>query len=215
MKKLFVVFLVLLAQAFIPEHTQAQGKERVFEVPLKYVSFMLLNDSKCPLQLSTPRVIRYKSGNIDYYYTIINNSLKSVKSFQIKAFDAFTNPSEEQTPNATANDEFSFLPQENFSTFSDEDKVEIMKLDEKQAAEFGLSEKRKRVRVVIVTKVELYDGTKYDATSKYSRIKKFVEQIENEEYELDDDAPRQTAEEKETKLRNFIAEKVQKKEGFR
>jgi hypothetical protein len=191
---------------------KGQEKERVFEVPLKYVSFQLLNDPKCPLQLSNPKVIRYKSGNIDYYYTITNNSLKSVKSFQVKAFDAFVNPSHEYTLNPTANDEYSFLPQESFSTLSDQDKLEIIELDEKRVAEFGLSEKRKRVRIVIVTKVELYDGTKYDATSKYSRIKKFVEQIENEEYEAEDDAPKSSAEEKETKLRNFITEEIQKGE---
>lgn len=215
MKKLFVVFLLLLAQVFVPEHIQGQEKERVFEVPLKYVSFMLLNDPKCPLQLNNPRVLGYKSGNLDYYYTISNNSDKSVKSFQIKEFDAFVNPSYEAMPNATATDEFSFLPYESFSTLGDENKFEIAELDEKRAAEFRLSENRKRIWVVLVTKVELYDGKTYDATSKYSRIKKFIEQIEDEEFEADDEAPKLTAEEKDTRLRNFITEKVQKDEKSR
>jgi hypothetical protein len=138
-----------------------------------------------------------------------------VKSFQIKAFDAFVNPSHEYTLNPTATDEYSFLPQESFSTLSDEDKLEIVELDEKRAAEFGLSEQRKRIQIVIITKVELYDGTTYDATSKYSLITKFIEQMQNEEYEAEDEAPKLTAEEKEIKLRNFITEKVQKNEKSR
>ncbi len=215
MKKLFVLFLLLLAQIFVPERIQGQEKERVFEIPLKYVSFMLLNDPKCPIQLSNPRVLGDKDGDLDYYYTISNNSDKSVKSFQIKAFDAFVNPSHEATPNATATDEYSFLPYENFSTLADENKFEIVAFDEKRAVEFRLSEHRKRIWIVIVTKVELYDGTTYDATSKYSHITKFIEQIQNEEFEAEDEAPKLTAEEKETKLRNFIIEKVQKDEKAR
>ncbi len=67
-----------------------------------------------------------------------------MKSFQVKAFDAFVNPSHEYTLNPTANDEYSFLPQESFSTLSDQDKLEIIELDEKRVAEFGLSEKTQK-----------------------------------------------------------------------
>jgi hypothetical protein len=61
-----------------------------------------------------------------------------------------------------------------------------------------------------VTKVELYDGTVYDATSKYFRIIKYIERIENEEFEADDETTKLAAEEKEAKLRIFINENVQK-----
>lgn len=210
MKKFSVLFLLLVLQAFSFVQVKAQEKKRAFEVPSKYVSFLLLNDPKCPLQLSNPRVLAYNSRDLDFYYTILNSSDKSVKSFQIKEFDAFVNPSYEATPNSTATDEFSFLPYESFSTLRDENKFEITALDEKRAAEFKLSENRRRTYVVIVTKVELYDGTTYDATQTYSQIKKFTEQIETEELLADDEAPKLTMEEKQTKLHNFIIEKVQK-----
>jgi hypothetical protein len=209
MRKLSVVFLFLLAQAFVFAGVKGQEKISVFEIPLKYISFQLLTDPKCPLQLSNPRVLGYKNGNLDYY-TISNNSDKSVKSFRIKAFSAFVNPSEEHTPNAMATDELSFVPYESFSTLPNENKFEIAEFSEKQAVEFGLSERCKRIWIVIVTKVELYDGTVYDATSKYFRIIKYIERIENEEFEADDETTKLAAEEKEAKLRIFINENVQK-----
>lgn len=205
MKRLFI-FLLLSLLLF---QVKGQEENRVFEVPLKFVSFLLLNDPKCPLQLSNPRVFRYKSGNLGYYYTVFNNSDKAVKSFRTKEFSAFVNPSSEHTPNVTATDEFSFLPFESFSTLQNENKLKITELDEKKAAEFGLSENRKRIWIVIVTKVELYDGTVYDATSKYSRVQKFIEQIETEENEADELVPKLTVNEKEEKLSRFIIENVQ------
>lgn len=209
MKNLFLLFLLLLAQLVVTLQTKAQEKERVYEVPLKYISFLLLNDPKCPLQLSNPRVLADEDGHLDFFYTISNSSDKSVKSFKIYGFDAFVNPSYGAAPEGTVTDEFSFLPYGNFSILN-ENKYEISELTDKLATKFKLSENRKRIWVVIVTKVELYDGTTYDAKSKYTAIKKFIDQIVNEDYEAEDtDAPRLTAEEKEIRLRNFIAEKVQ------
>ena len=215
MKNLSLLFLLLLAQLVVTSQTEAQEKEHVFEVPLKYISFLLLNDSKSPLQLNSPRVLADEKGNLDYFYTISNSSDKSVKSFKIYGFDAFTNPSYEAAPEGKATDEFSFFPYESFSILN-ENKFEITEFTDKLAAKFKLSENHKRIWIVVVTKVELNDGTTYDATSKYTAIKKFIDQIQNEDYEAEDnDTPRLTAEEKETKLRNFIAEKVQKVEELR
>lgn len=215
MKKSSLLFLLLLAQLFVTSQIKAQEKERVFEVPLKYVSFLLLNDTKSPLQLSNPRVLADKKGNFDYFYTISNHSDKSVKSFKIYGFDAFVNPSYQAAPEGTATDEFSFLPYDSFSILN-ENKFEITELTDKSATEFKLSENRRRIWIVVVTKVELFDGTVYDATSIYTAIKKFVNQIQKEEYDTEDTGiPKLTAEEKETKLRNFIAEKIQKIEEFR
>jgi len=211
MNKLFLLFFLVLTQAFIPISINAQEKERVFEVPLKYVSFMLLNDRKCPIQLSNPRAIADKDGDLHYYLTITNNSPQLLKSFEIKEFDAFVNPSHEYTPNAAAKDGSSLLPYESFPLNIDETRFDVTDLDEKRAAEFGLSESNKKIWIALVTKVELFDGTTYDATSKYSRIKKFIDQIQNEEREAEDDdkAPKLTSKEKETKLRNFITETMQ------
>jgi hypothetical protein len=211
MNKLLMLFLLLLAQAFIPVYIYAQEKESVFEIPLKYISFMLLNDPKCPIQLSKPRAIADKDGDLHYYLTMTNNSPQILKSFEIKEFDAFVNPSYEYTPNASANGGFSLLPDESFAFTFDNTRFDITDLDEKRAAEIGLSERNKKIWIALVTKVESYDGTTYDATSKYSRIKKFIDQIQNEAYEAEDDdeAPKLTYEEKETKLRNFITETMQ------
>jgi hypothetical protein len=215
MKNLSLLFLLLLAQLFITSQTKAQEKERVFDVPLKYVSFMLLSDSKSPIQLSNPKVLADEKGNLDWFYTISNNTDKSVKSFKIYGFDAFVNPSYEAAPEGTAIDEFSFLPYESFSILN-ENKYEISELTDKLAEKFKLSENRKRIWIVIVTKVEFFDGTTYDAKAKYTDIKKFIDQMQNEDYEAEDNGTqRLTAEEKETKLKNFIAEKIQKIEEFR
>jgi len=215
MKKLFLLFLLLLAQSFMASQIKAQEKERMFEVPLKYVSFLLLNDTKSPIQLSKPRVLADEKGNLDYFYTISNNSNKSIKSFKIHGFDAFLNPAYEAAPEGTATDEFSFLPYQGFSILN-ENKFEISELTDKLTAKFKLSENHKRIWIVIVTKVELLDGTIYEATSKYTAIKKFIDQIVNEDYEAqDNDTPRLTTEEKETRLRNFIAEKIQETEESR
>jgi hypothetical protein len=203
MKNLSLLFLLLLAQLFITSQTKAQEKERVFDVPLKYVSFMLLSDSKSPIQLSNPKVLADEKGNLDWFYTISNNTDKSVKSFKIYGFDAFVNPSYEAAPEGTAIDEFSFLPYESFSILN-ENKYEISELTDKLAEKFQLSENRKRIWIVIVTK------------AKYTDIKKFIDQMQNEDYEAEDNGTqRLTAEEKETKLKNFIAEKIQKIEEFR
>ena len=213
MKKLSLLFL--LVQLLAASQIKAQEKERVYEVPLKYVSFLLLNNPKSPLQLSNPRVLADENGNLDYFYTISNQSDKSVKSFKVYGFDAFVNPSYQAAPEGTATDEFSFLPYESFSILN-ENKFEITELNDKLATKFKLSEKRKRIWIVVVTKVELYDGTTYDATSKYTAIKKFIDQIPNEDYEAEDNGtPLLTAEEKEMKLRNFITQKIQNSEEFR
>jgi hypothetical protein len=215
MKNLCLLLLLLLVHLIETSQTKAQEKERVFEVPSKYVSFLLLNDSKSPIQLSDPRAFADEDGHLDFFYTISNNSDKSVKSFKIYGFDAFVNPSHEAAPEGKATDEFSFLPYENFSILN-ENKFEISELTDNLATKFKLSENRKRIWIVIVTKVELSDGTFYDAKAKYTAIKKFIDQIVNEDYEAEDNGtPRLTAEEKETKLRNFIAEKVQRVEEFR
>lgn len=215
MKSISLLFLLLMTQLFITSQTKAQEKERVFEVPLKYVSFLLLNDSKSPIQLSNPRVLSDADGDLDWFYTISNNSDKSVKSFKIYGFDAFVNPSYEAAPEGTANDEFSFLPYVSFSTL-DENKFEISELTDKLATKFKLSENRKRIWIVVVTQVELFDGTTYEATSKYNAIKKFIDQIEIEDYMAEDNGtPRLSAEEKETRLQTFISENVQKEKEFR
>lgn len=215
MKNLSLLFLLLSVQLFITSQTKAQEKERVFEVPLKYVSFLLLNDSKSPIQLSNPKVLADEKGNLDWFYTISNNTDKSIKSFKIYGFDAFVNPSYEAAPEGKATDELSFLPYESFSILN-ENKFGISELTDKLAEKFKLSENRKRIWIVIVTKVELFDGTTYDAKAKYTDIKKFIDQMQNEDYEAEDNGTqRLTAEEKETKLRNFIAEKVQKIGEFR
>src|SRR5688572_2153680 len=92
MKRVHVPVLILLFLLFAQSEIRAQAKLEGFEVPLKYISFFLLNDEKCPLQLSNPRVLATPEGGLNYFYTIANNRNASVKTLEIEEFDAFENP---------------------------------------------------------------------------------------------------------------------------
>ncbi|HEX6126462.1 MAG TPA: hypothetical protein VFZ23_13890 [Pyrinomonadaceae bacterium] len=212
MKNLRALVFLFLASAFVPGVVDAQDKADYFDVPLKYVNFLLLNDENSPLQLSDGVVLATEKGHLNYFYTISNFSNSAVKSFKIEEFDAFVNPSYAASPNGTANDELSFVAYESFSTLDEAKKsrMKIVHLDEEGAKKFKLSEEQKRVWIVLVTKVELYDGTTYDATARFRAIKEFVDQIKHSEYELEDDAPRIPFSEKEGRLHEFIANIMKK-----
>jgi len=215
MKHVTRLLLFLLTLGLVYESSlgqEKQEKEEYLEVPLKYVTFLLINDTGCPLQLTSPRVLATKKGHLNFFYTASNNSDSSVKSFQIEEFDAFVNPSYAASPNGKATDESSLVPYDSFSTLGDETRIKIVPLDEKRAAEFKLSEEQKRIWLVLVTKVESYDGTSYDATSKFAAIRKFIDQIQDEEDLEDEEAPKPplTGKEKEQRLREFITDQMKK-----
>ena len=205
--------LLLLSLALLLSHHQicAQEKEELFEVPLKYVSFFLLNDAKCPLQLTYPRVFATDTGHIEYYYSISNSRDVSVKSFKVEGFDVFENPSYTASPFGTAQDELAFVPYEILSIL-DESRVTISPLSKDRVTSFKLSEDRKKIWIALVTKVTMYDGSVYDATSKFSAIKKFIDGIEYEDdLAAEDDAPKLPFAEKEKRLRDFLSEVMQDK----
>jgi hypothetical protein len=206
MKNHLVLLLLLSVSVFWPEWTVAQENSQYFEVPLKYVNFLLLNDGNSPIQLSKPFVLSDDKGYLEHFYTISNRANSSVKSLRIEEFDAFVNPSYSAQP--YLKEGFTLEPYESLSMF-DEARMNIVQLGEKRAREFGFSEDKKRIWIVLVTKVELYDGTTYDATSRFSAIKEFIDQIQRSEDLLDDDAPRPFRE-KERKLQKFIVDTMKK-----
>jgi len=177
MRNAAFISILFVLLGFMPLYAQ---QSEYYEVPLKYVSFSLLNDDRCPIQLADKRVVASKIGSLDFLYTMSNAGHASVKSFEIQKFSVFENPSYTASPHGKADDETAFPPYETIFSANHED-LKAAELSKQQVAEFRLDESRKRLWVVLVTKVELWDGTKYDATSKYEKIKEFIETVNQEE----------------------------------
>ncbi len=211
MKKLLVLLLMLLTQILVPTHIKGQEKERVFEVPLTYVSYLLLNDPKCPIQLSDPRVIAFRDDNYKYYFTATNSSNKPVKNYKIKSFDAFVDPLESFDGTDSIGDT-KVLPGKSILSFPDEDYenrygFEVARPDTKRIAVFESSGFRRKTRVVMVTSVGFFDGVDYNATAKYKSLENFVEQMEKEE--AMPQSSQLTMKEKETRIRDFMIQQFQ------
>ena len=201
------LFFVSTSAAF------AQERPRVYSVPLKYFSFWLLNKDDCPLKLSDPKVYAELDGTLHYSFTISNTTNKSIKSFRIEAFDAFQNPSYGSTPNLKPTDEFAFVPYDVFKLI-DENLLDVVPWDPTMATKFKLSEDRKRFRISIVTKVEVYKGKAYDATPTYKRIEKFISTTEDRSYDWENEKVLLTFDEKSEILRKFLVDKIQKNSDF-
>ena len=178
MRNAAFISILLVLLGFMPLDAQ---QSEYYEVPLKYVSFSLLNDERCPIQLADRRVVASKKGFLDFLYTMSNAGHASVKSFEIQEFSVFENPSYAASPHGKADDETAFPPYETIFSANHED-LKAAELSKQQVAEFRLDDSRKRLWVVLVTKVELWDGTKYDATPKFEKIMAFIEMVDQEEY---------------------------------
>ncbi len=167
----FVAFLILtvISEGF------AQEKKRVYEVPPEYVSVLLVSDPDCPLQLSNPRFLKYEKGTFEKVYSLANVSDKPVIRFQIKELSWLGG--QESTKNSTLVKGQKFLPQENFSTLSNEDQLEFLEFNEKVFRDQELRTRPKDIWIVIVTKVEMADGTIYDISSKYEDVERFVKKL--------------------------------------
>lgn len=175
MKKSRIISLLFLLQLILMQQIYSQERTRVYEVPTKYVSLMLINDQKCPLQLDNPRFVNYEKGDFQKVYTILNRTNKSVKTFQIKELTWFGN--QEYTKNVKAEDDFSLLPHESFSTLNNENELKFIDFDEGLVTKLRLSDHPKNIWIILVTKAELSDGTIYDITSKYETIEKYVQNL--------------------------------------
>lgn len=200
------IFLLLFLLASV---ANGQDRQYLFDVPLEYNSYLLLNDPDCPIQISIPKIYAEGDGTLHYSYTISNFTDSSVKSFEIQEFDAFENPSYSAMPNLTASDEFTFVPYDSFPRI-DENRFEIKDLDAKTAIKFNLNESHKKIWIVIVTKVELFSGKVYDATTKYPRIAKFIESTEERSVDWDTGKVLLTFDDKSDLLRRFISNEVLK-----
>lgn len=173
MKKVIVFLLFLQAMMFV--RVEGQEKKRVYEIPAKYVSLLLVSDPKCPLQLESPRFLDYEKGTFEFVFTISNRTDKSVKNFQIKELSWFGNAA--YSKNITSKDEFALLPYERISTLPDNQELEFGDFKEDLVEKLGLRENPKQLWIILVSKVELSDGTIYDITSKYNEIEKAVGEL--------------------------------------
>jgi len=199
MKRKTLVIGALLVMLF-NANVSAQDRKRVYEVPEKHVSLLLVRDPNCPIQLSDPRFLKYEKGTFEKVYSVTNASGKAVIRFQIKELSWLGG--QENTINSTLVEGQTFLPDETFSTLSNEDQLEFLAFDEKVLQDPYFRQRAKDIWIVIVTKVEMVDGGVYDVSSKYEEIKKFIEELGGELYGSSPNVPATECE-----LKEFISKK--------
>jgi hypothetical protein len=206
------IYIIILLLMFSGK-TAAQDKERIYSVPLKYFSFWVLNDPKCPVQLEEPKIYADGDGEMHYSYTFVNTINKPITRLVIEEFEAFENPRYGATPNIDPKEQAPLMPGEKISLLY-EPRFEIVKLDEAKAANFKLSQDHRRIRIVVVTTVETIDGDKFDAVSKSSRIQKFIDETEESSYDYSNDKVLKTFKQKTELLMKFLTKEIQMNSDF-
>jgi hypothetical protein len=136
----------------------------------------LVSDPKCPIRLSNPKLLKYEDGGFQKVYTISNHSDKFVKRFQIKELNWFG--TQEYTRDSASKNKYAFQPYEKFSNLTNEREVELVNVDGSTVGKLGLTNKPKNVWIIVITKVELSDGSIYDITPQYKEIEKATERLE-------------------------------------
>ena len=182
----------------------AQEKSTVYELKDKQGSVRLLNDPKSPIRLEGPkRMLRWKNGAVDLDYKIVNISKGNILKFEIRETNWFGNMEKVSEPTLTKGT-FSptiFIP----GFIYDKNEVETIPLDLSRAEQLGLSKPADSVWMVTVPKVKFTDGRIFDSTSKYDRLKKFLEDLDNEAWDLEESGKKVDRVQYESKIRAFIS----------
>jgi len=182
----------------------AQEKSTVYELKDKQGSVWLLNDPNSPIRLEGPkRMLRWKNGAVDLDYKIVNISKGNILKFEIRETNWFGNMEKVSEPTLTKGT-FSptiFIP----GFIYDKNEVETIPLDLSRAEQLGLSKPADSVWMVTVPKVKFTDGRIFDSTSKYDRLKKFLEDLDNEAWDLEESGKKVDRVQYESKIRAFIS----------
>ena len=182
----------------------AQEKSTVYELKDKQGSVWLLNDPKSPIRLEGPkRMLRWENGAVDLDYKIVNISKGNILKFEILETNWFASMTKTSEPTFTKG-AFSptiFIP----GFIYDKNEVETIPVDLSRAEQLGLSKPADSVWMVTVPKVKFTDGRIFDSTSKYDRLKKFLEDLDNEAWDLEESGKKVDRVQYESKIRAFIS----------
>ena len=182
----------------------AQEKSTVYELKDKQGSVWLLNDPNSPIRLEGPkRMLRWKNGAIDLDYKIVNISKGNILKFEILETNWFgsTMHTSESTTTKGAFSPTVFVP----GFIYEKNDVETIQLDLSQPEQLGLLKPADWVWMVTVPKVKFADGRTFDSTSKYDRLKEFLNDLNLEAMELDYSGKKVDRVQYESKIRSFIA----------
>ncbi|QQS32974.1 MAG: hypothetical protein IPM50_15230 [Acidobacteriota bacterium] len=152
-----------------------QGKDVVsFEIPPEKLSLLFVNDPTCPIQISGPaKIIGYSNGGLSFGYSLTNKSNANIESFLVEAtdwfgFKGYSSPS-------TVNQGFVFAPGGTYDALSSEKVIDVLPFDDSIARESGIMNVHNKIWIVMIVKVNLSDGSTYDASQKFRSLSDFVE----------------------------------------
>lgn len=199
MKYSLIFFAVILFFSMCVFAVSGQEVGKEFEVPAKHVSVLLVPDPKCPVQMFGPiKVIGNTYGGFEFEYSyqnLSNANIESVLTEDLSWFNGkgYSHPAE-------FNKNVVFSPFMILPTISGADTKNLTPFNEKEATKLGITDLSNKIWVIMIVKVKMSNGVIYDATDKYKKLEKFLDDLN-----LSNTMSIKESKLKEQKLRHFVS----------
>jgi hypothetical protein len=165
-------WLVVLISAlqFLGWQNIKKEKEPCFVVPSEDVLAVIANQPDCPIEFVTAYSVGFLDSGARDVYQLRNRATKPIRAYTIAIVNSEGTDSKSSV---MINDpDHYFLPGEIRPSLQDLD-LKIIALTDQLSEKYHLNGKMKAIRVFIVVRVEMTDGSTYDAASKYLGLKGF------------------------------------------
>jgi hypothetical protein len=169
---MFCLIWVLVLTSTLPfvARSEVKAKELCFLVPSEDLLVVIANQPDCPIEFVTAYCVGFTDGGTRNVYQVRNRAKKSIKRYSIAIVSSEGTDSSSSI--AIDGSDYQFLPGDTRPSLDDLN-LDIIPLTDQLRGKYRINGKMKAIRIFIVVRAELADGSIYDATSKYKSLTTF------------------------------------------